>query len=71
MLSAPVLRFQGFCLKGQYISIEAVQALVNITYSLTYSTPCIERADKAIHGVSEALANSMPQNHHWVNFVPC
>ena len=32
----------------------------------------IEMADQAIHGSSEAcaLANSTPQNHHWVNFVP-
>ena len=41
--------------------------------------PMIDRADKVIYGSSEvlvlqhretiALANSMLQNHHWVNFV--
>ena len=32
--------------------------------------PEIDRADKVIHRSSEVLASSMPQNHHWVNFVP-
>ena len=30
----------------------------------------IDTADKTIRGSSEALANSMSQSHHWVNFVP-
>ena len=42
--------------------------------------PAIDRGDKMIHGSSEVLvlrhhetnellANNMPQNHHWVNFL--
>ena len=27
-------------------------------------------ADKVIHDSREVLANSMPQNHRWVNSVP-